>query len=33
VRTVENHLGRVYDKLHVRNRAELADALAGATSS
>lgn len=27
VRTVENHLGRVYDKLGVRGRTELADAL------
>jgi DNA-binding CsgD family transcriptional regulator len=28
VRTVDNHLGRVYDKLHVRNRSELAEVLA-----
>ena len=27
VRTVDNHLGRVYDKLGVSNRAQLAEAL------
>ena len=30
VRTVDNHLGRVYDKLGVASRAELADIMAGA---
>jgi DNA-binding CsgD family transcriptional regulator len=29
VRTVDNHLGRIYDKLGVRSRAELAPALGG----
>jgi DNA-binding CsgD family transcriptional regulator len=27
VRTIDNHLGRIYDKLGVSNRAELASAL------
>jgi len=27
VRTIDNHLGRIYDKLGVSNRAELAAAL------
>ncbi len=31
VRTVDNHLGRVYDKLGVANRAELAQIMAGDT--
>ena len=29
VRTVDNHLGRVYDKLGISSRAELAEILAG----
>jgi DNA-binding NarL/FixJ family response regulator len=28
VRTVDNHLSRIYDKLGIRSRTELADALA-----
>ena len=30
VRTVDNHLGRVYDKMGISNRAELAEIMAGA---
>ena len=31
VRTVDNHLGRVYDKLGIASRAELAEVMAGDT--
>jgi len=31
VRTVDNHLGRVYDKLGISSRAELAEIMAGAS--
>lgn len=31
VRTVDNHLSRIYDKLGIRSRADLADALAATT--
>ena len=30
VRTVDNHLGRVYDKFGIASRAELAEIMAGA---